>query len=835
MDPAVRRVILSSHRQWDDWFSGVWYFATIHEIWKYVDPNVEDPPALVEPAPPTPGDIRPGAVRRSQLSEGEREDLQQRVFEYEFQHRDWADKAQAMKQLHQRICSTVTAQTLKRFMSITSDPGTNNARNVHLLLRALKDEFAPSSSVYKYDLSRQYEALKQGPRGQDLVAWVDKWREIKRKLDDAGMSQSALIVSDFIDANYRVNHSFTATRSLDALEGRTSWEQLSLDFRRYYQHMSALHNARNSAFAAKLGGKGTSYTEANTPDSQQRQDSNQQQRQSSTPRRGLRGCVCGAKHRFINCPYLVPSKRLPGWKEAPDVRRRVDDAMRNPETKALVENILAKNGVLQQPHNSPTLPGPSHTQQPDPPGHSDQPSVSFTFATLSSFHTSAPSEDHPLYRCLIADSGADTHVFNETFRDRLTNIRKAGPHQFVAHGDSLSPIVAFGDGYLRCEDGSMIILRDVAYVPNFQSSLVSLLRAAKAGCRVTLTSRGLDLYLPNGVKATSAVLTDNGFVLERFSTVPETSPDSGNFSFAARSSTQPSCSSASTELWRRRLGWPSFEAISHLPQNIQGAEITDLDHRPTKGDPVPLEEAYELANPRRQISRRPPTRPPEYPFEYVWFDIVIETLTGFDGTTCILHFYCPFTKLHVVERLDRKSQVSDRVRDFVAYVERQFGTSVRELHSDNEQSLDNDFRAWASRTGRRLVTSAEYSPEQNGTIERAGRTLGETQRFLRIDAKLPENLYPETWTAAAYLRNRTPTRALGWRTPWEALFDWMRAEGKTRSVWTKPVVGHLRAYGSRAYVLDHKVPKGRKSMARAHIGYLVGYESTNIFRVWVPI
>ena len=230
-----------------------------------------------------------------------------------------------------------------------------------------------------------------------------------------------------------------------------------------------------------------------------------------------------------------------------------------------------------------------------------------------------------------------------------------------------------------------------------------------------------------------------------------------------------------------------------------------------------------------------PTRPPEYAFEYVWFDIVIETLTGFDETTCILHFFCPFTKLHVVERLYRKSQVSDRVRDFVTYVERQFGTSVRELHSGNEQSLDNDFRAWASRTGRRLVISAEYSPEQNGTIERAGRTLGETQRYLRIDAKLPENSYPETWTAAAYLRNRTPTRALGWRTPWEALFDWMRAEGKTRSVWTKPVVGHLRAYGSRAYVLDHKVPKGRKSMARAHIGYLVGYESTNIFRVWVPI
>ncbi|KAL1954930.1 hypothetical protein VTO42DRAFT_430 [Malbranchea cinnamomea] len=50
---------------------------------------------------------------------------------------------------------------------------------------------------------------------------------------------------------------------------------------------------------------------------------------------------------------------------------------------------------------------------------------------------------------------------------------------------------------------------------------------------------------------------------------------------------------------------------------------------------------------------------------------------------------------------------------------------------------------------------------------------------------------------------------------------------------SKPLLGHLRVYRARAYVLDNKVPKGRKSLARAHISYLVGYESTNIFHIWV--
>src|SRR5438034_3126524 len=45
---------------------------------------------------------------------------------------------------------------------------------------------------------------------------------------------------------------------------------------------------------------------------------------------------------------------------------------------------------------------------------------------------------------------------------------------------------------------------------------------------------------------------------------------------------------------------------------------------------------------------------------------------------------------------------------------------------------------------------------------------------------------------------------------------------------------HIRALGRRVYLMDKKVPKGRKSLPRAHIGYLTGFDATNIYRVWVP-
>ena len=49
-----------------------------------------------------------------------------------------------------------------------------------------------------------------------------------------------------------------------------------------------------------------------------------------------------------------------------------------------------------------------------------------------------------------------------------------------------------------------------------------------------------------------------------------------------------------------------------------------------------------------------------------------------------------------------------------------------------------------------------------------------------------------------------------------------------------PYLGHLRVYGCKAVILDHAVKKGDKFSARGKVGQLVGYESTNIYRIWIP-
>jgi hypothetical protein len=95
-------------------------------------------------------------------------------------------------------------------------------------------------------------------------------------------------------------------------------------------------------------------------------------------------------------------------------------------------------------------------------------------------------------------------------------------------------------------------------------------------------------------------------------------------------------------------------------------------------------------------------------------------------------------------------------------------------------------------------------------------------RAIALEASIPHNLWPETFKTAGYIANRTPVQQLGWKTPFECVTG------------LKPNFAHLKVFGSKAYALDKHLPKTRKLDARAHIGYLVGYDSTNIFRIWIP-
>src|SRR5207253_2283515 len=93
--------------------------------------------------------------------------------------------------------------------------------------------------------------------------------------------------------------------------------------------------------------------------------------------------------------------------------------------------------------------------------------------------------------------------------------------------------------------------------------------------------------------------------------------------------------------------------------------------------------------------------------------------------------------------------------------------------------------------------------------ERSGATLIRRARAIRIDAKLPENLWPEAFITAGYLTNRTPSKQLDWKTPFEILERALNPDTPKQ-----PNIAHLRVYGCRAYPLRYKIPSGPQSLYR---------------------
>ena len=99
-------------------------------------------------------------------------------------------------------------------------------------------------------------------------------------------------------------------------------------------------------------------------------------------------------------------------------------------------------------------------------------------------------------------------------------------------------------------------------------------------------------------------------------------------------------------------------------------------------------------------------------------------------------------------------------------------------------------------------------------------------------------MWPEIVRAAVYLHNRTPNYMNQWRTPYEVFFTTITHRSGIVSPPRKPNQAHLRAYGCKAFALTDDTRRGRSKLQRldpkAWIGYLVGYRSSNIFRIWIP-
>ena len=98
----------------------------------------------------------------------------------------------------------------------------------------------------------------------------------------------------------------------------------------------------------------------------------------------------------------------------------------------------------------------------------------------------------------------------------------------------------------------------------------------------------------------------------------------------------------------------------------------------------------------------------------------------------------------------------------------------------------------------------------------------ERSRAIQLEASLLLSLGLEAFLTTRYALNRTLNKQLGWKTPYEIAY------GK------QPSLTYIYIYGCKTYTLDKQIRRGDKLAPRVLIGHLVGYDLTNIYRIWIP-
>lgn len=175
-----------------------------------------------------------------------------------------------------------------------------------------------------------------------------------------------------------------------------------------------------------------------------------------------------------------------------------------------------------------------------------------------------------------------------------------------------------------------------------------------------------------------------------------------------------------------------------------------------------------------------------------------------------------------VHLLEHKSEVTERIQDFVRNMKTRFNKAPQAIRSDRgKEYINSRLKDFLRKEGIDVQYTVGYAPEQNGTAERKNRHLMEMARCMLIDGNLPNKYWGEAICTANYIQNRLYTKATG-TTPFERWYK------------KKPSLQHMHTFGSKVYA---HVPKElrRKLDSKARELIFVGYaEDAKGYRLLNP-
>ncbi|CAM8878782.1 unnamed protein product [Rhodiola kirilowii] len=171
--------------------------------------------------------------------------------------------------------------------------------------------------------------------------------------------------------------------------------------------------------------------------------------------------------------------------------------------------------------------------------------------------------------------------------------------------------------------------------------------------------------------------------------------------------------------------------------------------------------------------------------------------------------------------MKQKSEVPTLVIQFFNLVDTQFNKKIKSFRSDNGSEFFNTMLTqFLISKGCVHQSSCPYTPHQNGVVERKHRHLLDVARSLRFQSNLPKIFWGDCVLSATYLINRSPSAVLGFKSPFEMLFQ------------SPPSVDHLGVIGCLCYVNTNSHQRDKldpRSTPCVLLGYPYGQKGYKVY------
>ena len=163
-----------------------------------------------------------------------------------------------------------------------------------------------------------------------------------------------------------------------------------------------------------------------------------------------------------------------------------------------------------------------------------------------------------------------------------------------------------------------------------------------------------------------------------------------------------------------------------------------------------------------------------------------------------------------------KGETSELLRNFILMTKNQFGKNVKVVRSDDgSEFTSNSMKMFYQEQGILRQNSCVDTPQQNGMVERKPCHVLNVAQALLFQAHLPKIFWGECVLTAAHLINRTPSKLLLGKTPYEVIYG------------QRPSYDHIRVFGTLCFSRNTLSSKDKfESQCRKclFVGYPLGHK-----------